>query len=114
LGCLLGSGVVLLLDRRLPPVKFMFSIAQFALHACIAVLVIHALDPASGGVGPGTWIAAVVATQASGLVTVMLIAWAISLSEGIVRLKTILHMLQLHHQAYHDPLTTLANRALFT
>lgn len=103
LGCLLGSGVVLLLVRRLPPVKFMFNIAQFALHACIAVLVIHALAPASGGVGPGTWIAAVVATQASGLVTVMLIAWAISLSEGIIRLKTILDMLAM------DAVVTLSN-----
>lgn len=48
LGCLLGSGLALLFDRRLPTVKFMFNVAQFALHACIAVLVIHAIAPANG------------------------------------------------------------------
>ena len=30
--CLLGSGIMLLLDRRPPPIKFAFNIANFALH----------------------------------------------------------------------------------
>src|SRR5690242_12431488 len=37
-GCLLGCGLVLLFDRRLPPVKFAFNIGQLALHACVAIL----------------------------------------------------------------------------
>jgi diguanylate cyclase (GGDEF)-like protein len=106
LGCLLGSGLVLLLDRKLPAVKFMFNLAQFALHACIAVLVIHALAPAAGGVGPGLWLAALIATQASGLVTVLLIATAISLSEGMIRLRTIAHMLSM------DVVVTMSNVSL--
>ena len=106
LGCLLGSGLVLLFDRRLPPVKFMFNLAQFALHACIAVLVIHALAPATGDVVPRTWAAALVATQTSGLVTVLLIALAISLSEGVIRFTTIVHMLSM------DAVVTMSNVSL--
>ena len=75
IGCLLGSGLMLLLDRRPTPIKFAFNIAQFALHACIAVLVFHGLGPS--GVGPRTWLAALLAMQASGLVTVVLITSAI-------------------------------------
>src|ERR1700744_5408391 len=44
-GCLLGCGIVLLFDRRLPPVTFVFNLGQLALHACIALLVVHALAP---------------------------------------------------------------------
>jgi diguanylate cyclase (GGDEF)-like protein len=106
LGCLLGSGLVLLFDRRLPTVKFMFNLAQFALHACIAVLVIHAIAPANGAVVPRTWAAALIATQASGLVTVLLIATAISLSEGMIRLRTIVHMLSM------DLVVTMSNVSL--
>jgi diguanylate cyclase (GGDEF)-like protein len=105
-GCLLGSGVVLLLDRRLPPVKFVFNMAQFALHACIAVLVFQALAPHNGDVGPQTWLAALLGTQASGLASVALIASAISLSEGMVRIGTILNMLTM------DAVVTLSNASL--
>ncbi len=105
LGCLLGSGVMLLLDRRPPPIKLVFNVAQFALHALIAVLVFHALAPTSG-VGPQTWLAALVATQASGLVTVILITSAISLSEGVVKLRTLFYMLCM------DVVVTMSNTML--
>jgi diguanylate cyclase (GGDEF)-like protein len=105
-GCLLGSGIILLLDRRLPPIKFAFNIAQFALHACIAVLVVHAIAPSPSDVGPLTWLAALAATQASGLVTVLLIASAISLSEGVVRIKTIVDMFGM------DLVVTMSNTSL--
>ena len=39
--------LVMLFDRRLPPVKFVFNTSQFAVHACIALLVVHALAPVS-------------------------------------------------------------------
>jgi diguanylate cyclase (GGDEF)-like protein len=105
IGCLLGSGIMLLLDRRPPPIKFVFNIAQFGLHACIAVLVFHALAPKTG-VGPETWGAALLATQASGLVTVVLIAWAISLSEGRMRMATFGHMFAM------DMVVTMSNTML--
>jgi diguanylate cyclase (GGDEF)-like protein len=104
--CLLGSGIMLLLDRRPTPIKFVFNIAQFALHACIAVIVLHAIAPGSHGVGPRVWLGALLATQASGLVTVLLIASAISLSEGRVRVKTIVDMLGM------DLVVTLSNTSL--
>jgi len=105
IGCLLGSGIMLLLDRRLPPIKFVFNIANFGLHTCIAVLVFHGIAPAVG-VEPRTWVAALLATQASGLVTVALIASAISLSEGVVKLATIGHMIGM------DVVVTMSNTSL--
>ena len=104
--CLLGSGIMLLLDRRPPPIKFVFNIAQFALHACIAVLVVHAIAGHGHSVDPRTWLAALLATQASGLVTVALIASAISLSEGLVKIKTIVDMLGM------DLVVTMSNTSL--
>jgi diguanylate cyclase (GGDEF)-like protein len=105
-GCLLGISIVMLFDRRLPPVKFVFNISQLALHACVAILVMHALAPVSDDVGQRTWVAALIATQASGFLTVVLIAAAISLSEGLVKLRTILHMLSM------DLVVTLSNASL--
>jgi diguanylate cyclase (GGDEF)-like protein len=104
--CLVGSAVVLVLDRRLPPIKFIFNLAQFALTTCIAVLVLHALAPASGEMGPQMWIATLLATQAGGAVAILLIAAAISLSEGLVKLGTIAHMFSM------DMVVTLSNTSL--
>jgi diguanylate cyclase (GGDEF)-like protein len=106
LASVVGSAVVLLLDRRLPPIKFTFNVAQFALTTCIAVLVLHALAPASGQMGPQMWIATLLATQAGGLVAILLIAAAISLSEGLVKLATLIHMFSM------DLVVTLSNTSL--
>jgi diguanylate cyclase (GGDEF)-like protein len=106
LACLTGSAIVLVLDRRLPPIKFIFNLGQFALTTCIAVLVLHAVAPADGTMGPQMWIAALLATQAAGLVTVLLIAAAISLSEELVRLGTMVHMFSM------DLVVTLSNTSL--
>jgi diguanylate cyclase (GGDEF)-like protein len=106
IGCLLGSALVMLFDRRLPPVKFVFNVSQFAVHACVAILVIHALAPASDHVEPRIWVAALIATQVSGFVTVILIATAISLSEGMVKLRTVGRMLSM------DLVVTLSNASL--
>ena len=106
IGCLLGIATVMLFDRRLPPVKFVFNISQLAVHACVAILVMHALAPVSDEVGQRTWVAALVAAQASGFLTVALIATAISLSEGLVKLRTVVHMLSM------DLVVTLSNASL--
>ncbi|HEY2652528.1 MAG TPA: EAL domain-containing protein, partial [Solirubrobacteraceae bacterium] len=106
LASLTGSAIVLLLDRRLPPIKFIFNLAAFTLTTCIAVLVLHALAPDSGALGPQMWIAVLVATQAAGLVTVLLIAAAISLSEELVKLGTMVHMFSM------DMMVTLSNTSL--
>jgi hypothetical protein len=89
LGCILGSAVMLVVSRRQSPIKFIFNLAQFALGASIAVLVVHALAPANGAVDPRTWGAVLIATQANALVSGLLVGAAISLSEGGVRLRTV-------------------------
>ncbi len=106
IGCLLGCGLVLLFDRRLPPVKFVFNMAQLALHACIAILVVHALAPAGGVVDTRIWVSALIATLTSSIVASSLIAAAISLSEGLVKLRTIFHMLAM------DMVVTTSNASL--
>ena len=57
-------------------------------------------------VGQRIWVAALIATQVSGFVTVILIAIAISLSEGMVKLRTVAHMLSM------DLVVTLSNASL--
>jgi len=106
LASLIGSAVILLLDRRLPPIKFIFNLAQFSLSTCIAVLMLHAIAPADGSLNPQMWLAVLVAKQAAGLLTVLLIATAISLSEELVKLETIVHML------FMDMMVTLSNTSL--
>ncbi len=106
IGCLLGCGLVLLFDRRLPPVKFAFNIGQLALHACIAILIVHLLAVDTGHVDTRTWVSALIATQASSIVASSLIAAAISLSEGLVRLSTWMRMLGM------DLVVTTSNASL--
>src|SRR2546430_3865142 len=64
-GVLAGTSLTLLLDRRLPPIKFVFNLAQFALTACLGIFVVHHLAAAPEALGPHLWIATFVATQAS-------------------------------------------------
>ncbi len=106
IGCLLGCGLVLLLDRRLPPVKFVFNIGQLAVHACIAILVAHLLAISTGQVDTRTWVSALIALQVSSIVASSLIAAAISLSEGLVKLPTLARMLGM------DLVVTTSNASL--
>src|SRR5439155_11091966 len=90
---LIGTGLTLLLDRRLPPIKLVFNLAQFALAACLGLLVVHAIAPAPEEVGPHVWVAVMAATLLGGLLTVVAIGLAITLSEGALQARTIGHML---------------------
>src|SRR5215203_2557748 len=80
---LIGPIIVLLIDRRLPAIKVVFNIAQFTLTTCLAVIVFHVLASTVDGFGPASWVFALIACQASALVTVLLIGSAISPSEGL-------------------------------
>lgn len=92
-GCLFGSAIVLRLARGLPPIKFIFNLAQWALATCIALLVAHALAPVGAPSDPRTWLAVLAATEAGDCVTVFMIAGAIFLSERQMRLPTLWRML---------------------
>src|SRR3954468_2450954 len=90
---LVGTALTLLLDRRLPPIKLVFNLAQFALAACLGILLVHALVPSPDQLGPPVWAAVLIATEAGGVLTVLLIGLAISLSEEALQARTLWHML---------------------
>jgi diguanylate cyclase (GGDEF)-like protein len=106
IGTLIGTTIVLVLDRRLPLIKLAFNLAQFCLGACLAVLVLHWVVPSPQGLGPDVWVGIILATQASAVVAVLLIGVVISLSEGMIRLKTLFHMLAM------DLVVTVTNTSL--
>jgi diguanylate cyclase (GGDEF)-like protein len=92
-GALLGSAATLLIERRLSPVKLVFNLAQFALAASLATMVVHVLAPAVLALELQMWAAILLGTQASAVITVLLIGLAISLSEGGLKVGTVVQML---------------------
>src|SRR5436190_6568037 len=92
-GVLVGTAFTMLLDRRLPPIKLVFNLAQFALATCLGILIVHAIVPSPEHLGPHVWAAVFGAMLASGVLTVLLIGLAISLSEGMIQARTLEHML---------------------
>jgi diguanylate cyclase (GGDEF)-like protein len=103
---LVGPIIVLLIDRRLPAIKVVFNIAQFTLATCLAVIVFHELAATVEGFGPATWTFALIATELSAFVTVLLIGAAISLSEGKLGAKALGRMLLM------DLTVTITNSSL--
>jgi diguanylate cyclase (GGDEF)-like protein len=90
---LAGSGIVLLLGPGRAPIRLVFNIAQYALAACIAAAVFHALLPAHSQLGPEAWSAAFAGTLLGSVVGVLLIGAAVSLTEAPMRGRRLLHML---------------------
>ena len=82
IAAVVGPALTLLLDRRLPPIKLVFNLGQFALSVCLATLITYWLAPAGTEWGPQLAIAVLVGAQASAIICVALIGAAISLSEG--------------------------------
>ena len=87
-----GLLVVFGLDRRLPPIKTVFNVAQFALTATVATVIVHALAEPADGVTPALAATVLVAVQVSALVSVALISIAISLSEARIALPRLREM----------------------
>jgi diguanylate cyclase (GGDEF)-like protein len=106
IGTLIGTSLVLILDRRLPLIKLIFNLAQFCVGASLAILVLHTIVPDPTGLGPDVWLGVMLATQASAIFAVLLISVVISLSEGLIRLKTLVHMLIM------DLVVTVTNTSL--
>jgi len=90
-----GNAVALAFNRRQPPVKFAFNVAQFALQAGVAILIFNAIvrigEPASW-VG---WLAALSATMAALLLATGLISIVIRLSGGSLNETEMLEVLAL-------------------
>jgi diguanylate cyclase (GGDEF)-like protein len=106
IGTLIGTSLVLILDRRLPLIKLVFNLAQYVLGACLAVLVFHWVVSDVSDPGPDMWLGAMLATQTSALLGVLLISIVISFSEGLIKLKTFGHMLAM------DFVVTVTNTSL--
>ena len=82
IGQFVGNAAALVINRRQPPVKLTFNLAQFTLQAVAAVGVFHLvlgdLDP----LGPGGWGAALAGTLAALVVADLAITGAIRLAGG--------------------------------
>jgi diguanylate cyclase (GGDEF)-like protein len=88
-----GPVLVLLFVRGSSPVKVAFNIAQFALTATLAVIVLHALMPPPAEIGPGVWTATFAAVAAASLVAAGLVLAVIALAEGSLPSVEVLRML---------------------
>ena len=106
LACIVGPGVVLLLDRRHIPMRTAFNLAQFALVGALSITVFGALTPAIAEVGPEAWVAALAATLTGTLVAGGLIALGMTLAEEPVGKA------QLRQMLGADGLVTIANTCL--
>jgi hypothetical protein len=71
--------VIPALQRKLPPIRLAFNLAQFLLGGCVTVLVFHAV--VGSATDPGVWGAAALATAANSVMAVLLISVAVSLSD---------------------------------
>ncbi len=102
----LCGGAVALGLRRLPPVKFVFNLAQHGLAVCLGLALIHAVAKLDPGFGWPTWLAAIAATQLGGLVTIALICAAIYLTERTITRDRIRQLFGI------DAMVTVTNTSL--
>jgi len=93
LACIVGPGIVLLVDRRHIPMRTAFNLAQFALVGALSITVFGGFMPASAEVGPEAWVAALAATLTGTLVAGGLIALGMTLAEEPVRRAQLRQML---------------------
>ena len=87
-----GPLLVLLFVRGRSPAKVAFNLAQFALTATLAVIVLHAIVPAPATIGPAVWSATFAAVLAGSLVAAALVLCVIALSEGAMPSPRMLRM----------------------
>src|SRR3954468_24540360 len=102
---LFGAGVVWAF-RRLPLIKLSFNLAQLALAACVAVVILHAVAGDAESLVPRTWIGAYVATLVSGALTILCIAGAIAIADGDMKLGTLRQMFAM------DGIVTVTNTSI--
>jgi diguanylate cyclase (GGDEF)-like protein len=79
---LCGATVALIVRRRQRPLKAAFNVSLFALCSSLAIVIFHALGHTTEPYAKASLEAAFAAVAVAGLVGVLLVALAISLSEG--------------------------------
>jgi diguanylate cyclase (GGDEF)-like protein len=82
IAAVVGPAVVLLFTRGHGITRLSFNLAQFALTAALATIVLHTLAPAPMPIGPEVWGASFAAVFVSSLTASVLVFCAIGLSEG--------------------------------
>jgi diguanylate cyclase (GGDEF)-like protein len=85
----IGRLLVLILHRKLPPIRLAFNFGEFLLGNCVAVLVFHAVAGSSTDLTPLVWGAAILATVSNSLIAILLISAAVSLSEGQLGIRQV-------------------------
>jgi len=103
---IVAGGALALAVCRLPPVKFVFNLAQFALVASAGVLIVRGIGGADATMGPETWLAIYGATQVGGLLTIALLASVIWLAERSLTPQQVRQMFGM------DAVVTLTNTSL--
>ena len=106
LGALLGTGVVWGIVRRLELVKLAFNLAQLALAATLAAVVLELVAGTADALQPATWVGLYAATLASGALTILLLGGAIAIAEGNLRAPMMVQMFAT------DALVTLINASI--
>jgi diguanylate cyclase (GGDEF)-like protein len=86
----LGNLIVFVVHRRQPPVKLAFNIAQYALQAAVAIVVLRAIVSTAELFGLVSWLGAVTATLAALLVAHVMVNVVIRLSGGSLAMGEIL------------------------
>ena len=82
---LVGVGVgaaVAFAIRRQSPIKYVFNVAVYVLGLAACLLAVHGVAGAHPVFGPLLWVAIFLATQLKGLMTIVLLASAMSLADG--------------------------------
>ena len=77
----LGSGLVLLIRRRQPPVKLIFNLATFVLTATVALFIFRLLPHPESFISPVTWIAVTSAVLTGSMLGTGLVVGVISIAE---------------------------------
>ena len=106
LGALVGTGIIWGLVRRLPVVKVVFNLAQIALTATSAAIILHAIAGNAAMDHPQTWVGLYAASLASGALTILLLSGAIQISEGSLKRENMAQMFAT------DALVTLINASI--
>src|SRR4051812_48331709 len=106
LGALVGTGIVWGLVRRLPVVKVVFNLAQIALTATSAAIILHVIAGGAAMDHPQTWVGLYTASLSSGALTILLLSAAIQISEGTLKRPMMAQMFAT------DALVTLINASI--
>ena len=103
---IVGSGIALVLHRRQSFLKTVFNLGHYSLETGLAVTIFHGLLVPSEALHIQGWSVAFLATVTATGISILMIAVAISLSEGSLRLETI------PQGALYGSVVTIANTSL--